>query len=160
MSTYLMIRWLHILAATAWFGEVVTINVVLVPVVARLPREEGARFLARVFPRIFRLASWLSGTAVVTGAYLAWWRYGSNPEVLWTTWPGRAFSAGAGLGLLLTVFHFILEPRLDGMICSAADRGDLDLSDKVIRLLRIVPRAGLVVIGTALVLMMVGARGI
>ena len=159
MSIYLAVRWVHVVAATAWFGEVVTINFVLVPVLTRLPREEAARFLVAVFPTVFRLASVLSATAVLSGIYLAWTRFSANPDVLWTTASGNAFLVGATLGVLLTGFHFLLEPRLDGMICGAAERGDLEMSDRVIRLLRVVPRGGLVVITGILWLMMVGARG-
>ena len=115
-TAYLALRWLHILAAAAWFGEVVTINFVLVPAVGRLPREQAPKVLFQIFPRIFKLASWLSATAVLSGIVLASKRYMAAPEVLWTTPSGLLFSLGATLGLLLTGFHFILEPRLDGMI--------------------------------------------
>jgi uncharacterized membrane protein len=160
MSLYLAVRWVHVIAATSWYGEVVTINFVLVPVLAALPREEASRFLSAVFPVIFKLASWLSATAMATGLFLAWNRFASSPELLWTTFSGRAFTVGATMGILLTTFHFVLEPKLDGMICSARENNDLDLSDKVIRQLRVVPRVGLLVITIALMLMMIGARGV
>jgi len=159
MSWYLALRWLHVFAAAAWFGEVVTINFVLVPAVSRLSSQDGSRFLVDIFPRIFRMASYLSATAVLTGLVLAWFRYSADLSTLWSTGSGRAFLVGATLGLLLTTFHFILEPRLDGMICTAAESGDLELSDRVISLLRIVPRVGLLVIGSTLLLMMIASRG-
>lgn len=159
MTWYLELRWIHVFTSTAWFGEVVVINFVLVPLVTSLPREDAARFLTAVFPRVFRLASVLSLAAIASGILLAYLRFWQNPEVLWTTTSGRLFTVGATLGILLTAFHFFLEPRLDGMICSAAEHDDLELSDKVIGLLRVVPRVGLVVIGSSLWLMMVGARG-
>lgn len=159
MSTYLLVRWLHVLSATAWFGEVVTINFVLVPALTRMPREQAARVLAAVFPKLFRLASVLAATAVCSGSFLAWTRFSAQPSLLWTTHSGLAFLAGASGGLALAAFHFVLEPRLDGMICVAAERSDFELSDKVIRLLRVVPRGGLIVISSILLLMMVGARG-
>ena len=159
MSLYLAVRWLHVISAAAWFGEVVTINFVLVPALSRLSREEATAMLAAVFPKIFRLASVLSATAVLSGIYLAWTRFAAAPEILWTTGSGRAFSVGAILGLALTVFHFILEPRLDGMMCTAAGEKDFELSERIMRQLRVVPRGGLLVITTIVVLMMVGARG-
>lgn len=160
MSWYLALRWLHIIAAASWFGEVVTINFVLVPAVRNLSSVDGSKMLVHIFPRIFKLASWLAATAVLSGLALATTRFYASPSVLWTTGSGIAFLVGATLGLLLTGFHFLLEPRLDGMICTAAEKGDLELSDRVIHLLTIVPRAGLVVIGSVLLLMMVGARGL
>ncbi len=160
MATALIaLRWLHIIAAAAWFGEVVTINFVLVPAVHKLPREEAPKILVQIFPRIFKLASWLSATAVISGIVLAGKKYWGAPEVLWTTTPGILFSIGATLGLLLTIFHFVLEPRLDGMICTAAESDDIDLSDEVLRLLKLVPRVGLLVITGIVWMMMVGARG-
>ena len=158
-TAYLALRWLHILAAAAWFGEVVTINFVLVPAVGRLPRDQAPKVLFQIFPRIFKLASWLSATAVLSGTVLASKRYMASPDVLWTTPSGLLFSLGATLGLLLTGFHFILEPRLDGMICTAAEEEDAELSDRVMRLLKIVPRVGLGVITGIVWMMMVGARG-
>jgi uncharacterized membrane protein len=158
-TAYLVIRWIHVIAAAAWFGEVVTINFVLVPAVARLPKDQAPKILFQIFPRIFKLASVLSGTAVVTGIALAGQRYMDNPEVLWTTGPGILFSIGATLGLLLTGFHFILEPRLDGMICTAADEEDAELSERVMRLLKIVPRVGGLVMLAIIMSMMIGARG-
>ena len=47
-------RWIHILAAGAWLGEVVVVVFILVPVVVRLERERRGWFLATIFPRIFR----------------------------------------------------------------------------------------------------------
>ena len=157
---YAVVRWIHIVAGAAWFGEVVTINFVLVPIVSRMSREDAAVFLKRVFPRIFKLASVLAATAVVCGLLMAYQRFGDQPELLWTTSSGRAFTIGGTLGLALTVFHFVLEPRLDGMICSAADTRDFEMSDRVVRMLRIVPRAGLLVITGIVLLMMVGTHGV
>ncbi len=157
---YLALRWIHILSATAWFGEVVTINFVLVPAVSALPKDQAPRVLFQIFPRIFKLASWLSATAVLSGLGLASKRYLANPEVLWTTGSGILFSIGATMGILLAGFHFILEPRLDGMICTAAKEEDAELSDRVMHLLKVIPRVGLVVISTVLWTMMVGARGL
>lgn len=159
-TLYLALRWLHILAAAAWYGEVVTINFVLVPAVSRLPREQAPKVLFQIFPRIFKLASWLSLTAVISGTALASQKYLPNPEILWTTGSGRLFSLGVVLGLLLTGFHFVLEPRLDGMICTAAEAEDVELSERVMHLLKIVPRVGLCVITAIVWMMMVGARGL
>ncbi len=158
MNLYLAVRWVHVLAAASWYGEVVTINLVLVPMLGRLEGVEQRAFLRGVFPRLFKLASWLSLTAVVSGAYLAWVRYGSDLSQLATP-QGRVFLLGATLALALTAFHFILEPRLDGMICSAHERDDVELTDRVVRALRIVPRGGLLVITGIVVSMMIGSRG-
>lgn len=159
MAAHSVLRWVHILSATAWYGEVVTINLVLVPAVQMLAQDERGRVLVQIFPRIFKLASWLSGTAVLSGLALFFWRFNGAWSTLHTTWSGRAFVAGATLGLVLTAFHFILEPRLETAICTSAEEPKGELAEQVMRTLKIVPRVGLGVITLALVLMMVGARG-
>ncbi len=160
MSWYLAIRWIHIIAATAWVGEVFTINFVLVPAMGKLSREERGRVMLEVFPRIFRLASWLSGTAVLAGIYLFYQRFSGGWGELLSTFSGRAFLIGATLGTALTAFHFILEPRLEGAICVAAEEPEGEQADQVMATLRVVPRVGMAVITLALLLMMIGARGI
>jgi hypothetical protein len=102
----------------------------------------------------------LSATTVICGLLMAVQRFAPDPSMLWTTFSGTVFLIGATMGLALTVFHFVLEPRLDGLICLAADQRDFEVSDKVVRMLRVVPRGGLVVITAILVLMMVGTHGI
>lgn len=159
MSWYLWVRWVHLFSATAWLGEVVTINFVLVPVLLRMKEGERIPFLAGLFPSLFRLASWLSGTAVLSGAVLITRRHWGNWSVLWTTGSGRYLLAGATLALGLAIFHFILEPRLEGMICTAEENEDIELTQTIVRRLKIVPRTGMVVLVAAFWLMMVANRG-
>lgn len=102
MSGYIILRWLHIIAVTAWFGEVVT---------TKMPRPEAAQFLNRVLPRIFKLASVLAATTVIRGLTMGLQRFGSDPAVLWTTSSGLAFLIGGSFGLLLTAFHFMIGAR-------------------------------------------------
>ena len=156
---YMVVRWLHVISATAWFGEVVTINFVLVPAVSQLKDSAQAKFLAGIFPKIFKLASWLSGTAVITGGTLGYYRFRGDFSVLWTTTSGLCFLVGASLACVLAFFHFVLEPRLDGMICTAAENEDFEMTAQIARLLRIIPRAGGLVLLAAFVLMMIGAHG-
>ena len=160
MSWLIAVRWLHILAATAWFGEVVTINFVLVPAMGRLERTQRAKAMFQLFPRIFRLASWLSATAVLSGATLFFFRFSGDWSLLWSSTSGLAFLVGATLGTALTAFHFLLEPKLEGAICVAAEEPHGETHDQVMRTLRFVPRVGMGVIAGALLLMMIGARGL
>ena len=60
----------------------------------------------------------------------------------------------------MALFHFVVEPRLDGMICAAEENGDLALTAKIMRTLKLVPRVGLGVITAVVVAMMIGARGV
>ena len=105
------------------------------------------------------LLSVLSLTAVVTGAYLLWHRFEGQWDALFTTGQGHAFLFGGTVAILLTTFHFAIEPQLDGMICTAADNDDLEVTARVVRLLQIIPRVGMVVILAIFLAMMIGARG-
>ena len=148
------------LAGAAWFGEVVVFNLVLVPLVSSSSHESQIAFLARVFPAIFRLASWLAASSVLAGMAAIVLKFQGHWPALWSTEDGVATLIGAGLGLALALFHFVVEPRLDGMICAAEESGDLALTGRIIRTLKLVPRVGLGVITAVVVAMMIGARGV
>ena len=159
MNWYLAVRWIHVFAAASWFGEVVTINFVLVPALRQLNMQQRARFLNTVFPRIFRLASVLSATTVVTGAVLFVKRVGLNVEAIFGSASATFLAIGAIMGLALTFFHFFMEPRL-AKLCHIADaEGNDDVTDSVVSRLRVVPRGGLAFMSLIVLFMMLGARG-
>src|SRR5690606_38634600 len=70
MDWLVFVRALHVLAASCWLGEVLVINLILVPTLSSYTGAARRDFLATVFPRVFRLASVLAGTVAVTGALL------------------------------------------------------------------------------------------
>ncbi len=151
----IVVRWVHVLAGAAWFGEMVVINLVLVPALGRLERVQGLELLRAVFPRIFSLASWLSIVAVASGFLLL------GEMVDWCYWDlliesrwGRSILTGGTLGLGLTFFHHLVERRL-----SPAMAGDPSGLVYVERRLRVVPRAGLLVLLVVMGAMMYAARG-
>lgn len=47
---YPYVRWIHVLAASAWFGEVVAIHFILIPSLSSYEGEERKSFLNTVFP--------------------------------------------------------------------------------------------------------------
>jgi len=154
------IRWVHVLAAAAWLGEVVVINFVLIPALGRFDLSTRRRFLTNVFPRIFRLASVLSATTVAAGLFLVLHRTGGDPALLTESRWGVGILIGGSMGILLTLFHFFMENRLAkriGVGCME-EPSDADLED-VHTKLKIVPRVGLAVITTIALLMMYAARG-
>ena len=157
----LVVRWIHVLAGAAWLGEVITINFVLIPIVIRTNNSERRRFIKAVFPLVFRLASVLALIAIAAGAVLNYqitgWRdlgeYFGTPR-------GLAILAGGILGLVLTLFHFTLERRLEPLIEGLDIDSGVEDEEKILSRLRIIPRVGLGVILLIFVLMMYGARGI
>ncbi len=152
----MIIRWIHIVAGTAWLGAVVAVVFVLVPSLHRLEEPEQARFARIVFPRVFRLASVLSITAITAGVLLYFskvgWRLDLAPLVS-TRW-GWSILVGAVLGLALTAFHFFAEHRLLPIV-----RGSDDIDAATLRLLRVAPRVGLGILVTVVILMSYAAHG-
>ncbi len=156
MELVTLARWVHVMAGAMWLGEVVVINFILIPVMAKMANEGRHSFLSTVFPRVFRLASVLAGTAVVAGALLFYLTYGTDFSVLARN---PALGAGMILGLLLAGFHFFMEDKLARRVGIGDPNTPADVLDDVHLKLTIVPRIGLGVIATIFLLMMIGARG-
>lgn len=153
------IRALHVIAASSWLGEVIVINFVLIPLVARNTGEIRKQFIITLFPRLFRLASILSATTVLTGAYLLHVYTQDDFTLLLNGRWGLGILIGGSLGLLLTLFHFFMENKLAKRIGIVKKTGSADVLEDVHLKLRIVPRLGLVVIVTAYLLMLYAVRG-
>jgi len=154
-----IIRWIHIATGAAWLGEVVAVNFVLVPILLRATRERQRWMLATIFPRIFHLASWLAVPAIVFGALLNLsmtdWRV--DWDLLLTTRWGLSILIGGTLGLVLTLFHFVVESRLEGVVTNSAATDEA--LDGVMGRLTVIPRVGLVVLVLVFGSMMYAARG-
>lgn len=152
-------RWIHILAGSAWLGEVVAVVFILIPVLLRVDQQRRGWFLATIFPRVFRLASVLSLTAVIAGAglYLASNDWGIDPDRLFNTSWGISILLGGTLGLALTVFHFVAEGRLEPIVAQA-ESGEID-EERLVGFLRVVPRVGLGVLVVVFGAMMYASRG-
>jgi uncharacterized membrane protein len=152
----MIIRWVHIIAGTAWLGTVVAVVFVLVPSLHKLEGLEQNRFAQLVFPRVFRVASVLSVTVIAAGVLLylekVGWRFDLAPLVS-TRW-GWSILIGAVLGIALTGFHFFAEHRLLPIV-----KGADGIDAATLRLLRLAPRGGLGVLVTVVVLMSYAAHG-
>jgi uncharacterized membrane protein len=155
-----VIRWIHVISGVAWLGEVITINFVLVPALIKMGKETRAMFIRQIFPRVFQLASVLSLTAIITGATMSYLTTGwkNLDEWIGTRW-GIGIFVGGLLALLLTLFHFFVESRLEPIAITADARSEVDVN-KIITVLRIVPRIGLVILILIVLLMMYAARGL
>jgi len=152
-------RWVHLLSASAWFGEVLVINFVLIPALSGRVGQARREFLATVFPKVFRLASVLSATTALTGAALLCLYTRGNWRMLTEGRFGHFILVGGALGLVLTLFHFFMENKLARRVgIGRPDTPDQALADVHVKL-KVVPRIGLAVITTIYFLMMVAARG-
>jgi hypothetical protein len=152
-------RFVHVAAGVAWVGEVATVASVLFPALRRAD-EAGARVLLEsVFPRVFRLATVLGGTALVSGAILAALTPGGVDRLLGSTW-GLRILAGGLLGAVLFGVHLFLEPRLERRLRARVAEGTgVAMDDGIdLRILLVAPRVGLLVLLTVIGLMAAAAR--
>jgi uncharacterized membrane protein len=155
-----VIRWIHVMAASAWWGEVVVINFILIPSLVSREGEARYEFLNEVFPRVFRMASILSATTVVSGGVLLYRLIGLDLSLLTQSRWGWCLLVGGTLGLLLTLFHFFIEDHLAHKVGVGCRSTDTALLDGAVSKLKVVPRAGLVVITSIYGLMMFAVRGL
>jgi len=156
---FLVVRWIHVLAASTWLGEVVVINFILIPALSGYVGAARKDFLNAVFPRVFRLASILAATAAVTGGLLLYHQTQLRLDMLFESRWGKMILIGGTLGLVLTLFHFFMENKLARKI----GVGCPDISDEAVEdvhsKLQVVPRMGLLVITAIYVMMMIAVRG-
>lgn len=155
-----IIRWVHIISGVAWVGEVITINFVLLPALKKMDKSVRGKFIRQVFPRVFHLASILSLTAIISGATMSYLITGwqNLAELFFTRW-GAGIMIGGSLALLLTLFHFFVESRLEPIAIKADDDSEVDV-EKIIRVLNVVPKIGLAILFLIVLLMMYAARGL
>lgn len=154
-----IIRTLHVLSGTAWFGEVLVINSVLIPSLKKMDQNTRNIFITTVFPKIFKLASHLSLIAVITGIHLVVSLTDANLSNLLSGRWGVSILGGGSLGIFLTIFHFFIENKLVKKF-GISNKGDSEILEDVHSKLKILPRFGLVVISTIFLLMINAARGL
>ncbi len=160
MSWILALRWLHVITAMAWIGQVLVIVFVLVPIVDR-EREGKVQLdlLQRIFPPLFRLASVLSGLAIVAGGLLLWHRIAEAGGEFFSAWQNHALLTGAILAIVVLGLDHATGPRLRRTLDASAD-DDGPRAAAALRTLRQVSWSALVVLTLAAVLMMIGVRGV
>lgn len=152
---YSLVRWLHVICGSAWFGEVIVINFVLIPALSKYQGASRKDFLNTIFPKIFNLASILAGTTAVSGGLLLYHHIGFNISELTErgSWGWSILIAGS-LGLILTLFHFFIENLLARKIGVGNPDISQDAVEDVHLKLKLIPRLGMVVITTIFVLML------
>lgn len=159
-----VLRWIHILAGAAWLGEVVVVNFILVPVLARVEADKRGWFLGMIFPHIFHLATALSVTTILAGAALNLslvnWRLDVALIRLTSTQWGWSILIGGLLGLGLTLFHLVIEHRLEPHVLTVKEQFDEEAFQHVLRRLRLIPRLGLGVLLAIFMFMMFATRGL
>ncbi|MEZ4596486.1 MAG: hypothetical protein R3C32_06375 [Chloroflexota bacterium] len=153
-------RLIHILSGIGWFGEVLTVNLVLIPALVRVDPALRARILTAVFPFVFRLATVLAGTAVVSGAIVFLLITRGNLALVADSDWGRRILVGGVMGAVLFAFHLLQESRWEGSLASrlVAAQDDPAASEAILRRLQVIPRVGLLVLLVVIGLMSAAAR--
>lgn len=154
-DTIHLVRWIHVTFGSAWFGEVVVINFVLIPALSKYQGAARKDFLNTIFPWIFNLASVLSAVTALSGGILLYDNIGWDVGELFTkgTWGWSVFIGGT-LGLILTLFHFFVENHLARKVGVGDPHLTQEAVEDVHLKLKIIPRIGLVVISTIFMLML------
>ena len=100
------------IAGSSWLGAVILINFVLIPVLPKLKENIRRDVFIHLFPALFKLASILSATVVITGVIMIQYQ----TDGAWDLWNrgrwGTSIFWGGLLGVLLTFFHFFIESYL------------------------------------------------
>lgn len=159
-SLVIPIRWLHILAAAAWFGEVAVINFVLIPAIQKSTIAERNHLMLRVFPGIFRLASVVSATVVSTGTLLTYAQVNGQWSRLLTSgiW-GYAIFVGGIMAWLITIFHFFIEGWLSKRLGYDETQSPGALAEMHVAVSTI-PRLAMLVLSLIFITMMIAGRGL
>lgn len=110
------VDWLHLVAASAWVGGLVTFVWVIPPLWRALPRHQHGPWLVGLSVRFFRLTVLAVGILVLTGLYNTREQVPSL-AALFQTGYGRLVASKASLfGLILcygAINAFILRPHLE-----------------------------------------------
>lgn len=154
------VRFVHVVSGLGWLGEVLTVNFVLLPALMRVAPAMRGTILVTVFPLVFRLATILAGTAIVSGAVVYWiMSDGDLTKLVDTTWGQRILVGGLLAGPLF-LFHLLQESRMEGSLARrlALIEDDPVASDRVLRHLRVIPRVGLAILVASVLFMSAAAR--
>ena len=142
------LRLVHIITSLGWIGEVFTVNFVLLPALFKANANDKLMLLNNVFPYIFRLATVLGGTAVLSGLALMLWITQLNLSILVESLHGWLILIGGVMVTALYAFHLFQESRLErSMAANLADavvHNDKEAIARPLRHLAIFLRAGIV----------------
>ncbi len=156
---YTIVRALHQIAAALWLGEVLLINVIVIPVLSKYKGELRRQVITSIFPRLFKLASVLSATVIITGLIMAYYLTNGDLKILLHGKWGLSILIGGLLGIILTIFHFFLENKLAKKIVLGNEGDDEKLAEVHLRM-KIVPKIGLIILLTIFLLMINATHGI
>ncbi len=158
IDPHVFLRWIHILAGAAWFGEVLVINILVTGLRSADPSEHD-HIYRHLLPRLFKLATVLSLTAVLSGTLMVHFHLGGDwSQLLSTNRWSVAILLGGGLAWAVTIFHLFVERIVARHTGFDPEQSETAMGRMHVAL-AIIPRIALVVLTVIMVSMMVAARG-
>ncbi len=104
MTTFLIVRVVHILLAALWIGGAFLTTYFLVPAIQDAKGSGGDVMTALAKRGFMVYMPSLAGIVTLTGLYLYWHFTGGFDPVISGSLPGRVFGTGALAGILAAVF--------------------------------------------------------
>lgn len=122
MLLYLISVWLHIIAASVWFGGMAFLVLVVVPWMRRGDRARGAVLLRETGER-FRDVGWgCFAVLLATGTYNLWFRGVRLSDFARSEWLSSPFGKAVVLKLCLFVLMLIISAVHDFVLGPRATR--------------------------------------
>jgi uncharacterized membrane protein len=157
-----VLRLIHVVSGVSWLGEVATVNFVLMPALIHTNGEGRRAMLDSIFPLVFRLATILGGSAILSGLGFVLWYTHFKPFLLFESPGGWLILCAGTLGVLLYVFHLLQESGAErafaSRLAAAAEAREPAVEAQLFRQLVIFPRIGLVVLTLVVSLMIAAAH--
>lgn len=100
---YLVMVWLHVVAATIWIGGMAICATAVMPVVRSLAEPVRARFLYDFIGYFRRVMWWSLGVLAVTGTLMLWLRGVQFADVLNPEWRASSWGRLAMLKIALVL---------------------------------------------------------
>lgn len=151
------------LTGIAWYGEVVFIVFILIPSLSELTEESKKPLMIEMFPRIFRVATVTSATAIFSGAAIALLYTKYNLLVFLRTSWGLAILVGGTAGLIMFLVHMTVETTALRQVRRAKAKTQETFPEELKALerrIRLLPRVGFLLLNVTLVLMIYASHGI
>jgi uncharacterized membrane protein len=157
-----VLRLIHVISGVGWLGEVATVNFVLMPALAQTKGDGRRAILDSIFPLVFRLATILGGSAILSGLGLVLWYTQLRPSLLFESPKGWLILCAGTLGVLLYVFHLLQESGAERTfatrLAAASETAEPAVEAQLLRRLVIFPRLGLIVLTLVVSLMIAAAH--
>lgn len=101
------IRSIHMLSGSLWIGELLIVNIILIPLFLKADSVLRNLFFNTIYPKLLTLTSVLSLIALSSGIFLAYYLSdGEFQRLIKGRW-GLSILVGGSIGILLIIQHIL-----------------------------------------------------